>query len=437
MRRFFQLGLLVVCSILLALLASEGILHLLAHDSPVASATLFGQELPPLKIIPDNLDAVKPPPETALDRVVVRGRLIDRSDLSGVFRQDDLAGYVPLENAVSHNAWWQSNTLGARSRREVTPAVAPGRQRLLILGDSYAAGSRVPQEETWASDLAGLASDLEVVDFGVDGYGMAQTYLRFTELRDRLEYGEVLLMFVPTEDLWRDVNVMRSLMGWQSFEVMPRYALDHGALRLVPAPYRRLADVIAANRPALSPLLREHLERYDSLFRPNLFQVDGPLRHSILYRTALAIREHRALRHALARTRFPNSEAMRISTALFRQLRDELSAKGRRFVLVVLPSERDLPAYRADAAFRRRWTRLVAATCREEPECVDLMPFLIRQAPDSLDLGYTGNHYGPRANREIARAVLPLVEPPSPRPPPLAKRAGPKPALVRRPHSRA
>jgi hypothetical protein len=366
---------------------------------------------------------------------VVNGRLIDRSDLSGIFREDDLVGYVPRESSVSDNAWWQSNALGARSRDSVTAEVPPGRERVLILGDSYAAGSRVPQEETWASVLGRLSPRLEVVDFGVDGYGVGQTFLRYTELRDRLDYDQVVLMFTPTEDLWRDVNVMRSLIGWQAFEVLPRYAFDHGTLRLVPSPYHHLAHVIAGNRPVMSDVLRDHLERHDSLFRPRLYRIEGPLRHSMIYRILLGIREHRALRHALRRVRRPDAEAMRISTELFSTLRDELKARGRRFVLVVLPSERDLPIYRANEAFRGDWARLVAATCRDEPECVDLTPSLVRLPVDSLDRGYTGNHYGPRANRQIARALLPLLDRPVPvgaMPPPQAQ-----PRLARRTHPRA
>jgi hypothetical protein len=423
MRRFLQPALLVVCSAALALLASEGVLRLLARPSPVASATLFGLAVPPLKIIPDGLEAGKPPPETPLDRLQFQGRLITRTDLSGVFREDDLVGYVPRENAVSDNGWWQSNALGARSRMPVTPPVPQGKVRLLILGESYAAGSRVPQEETWASALAEFCPHLDVVDFGVDGYSVGQAFLRYTQLKDRLDYGEVVFVFVPTQDLWRDVNVMRSLMGWQAFEVLPRYVLDHGALRLVRSPYHHLADVIAGNRPIMNPRLREYLERNDSLFRPKLYRVEGPLRHSIIYRTLLAETERRAIRQTLRRVRRPDGEAMGISTAVFRQLRDELGAKGKRFVLAVLPSERDLPVYRAGGKFRTEWIRLVDAACREEPECVDLMPLLLGAPLDSLDRGYTGNHYGPRANRQIARALQPLLDRPAPvRPtqPPLA-----------------
>ena len=40
-----------------------------------------------------------------------------------------------------------------------------------MFGDSFAAGTRLPHEQTWTSQLQALRPDLEVVNFGVDGYG--------------------------------------------------------------------------------------------------------------------------------------------------------------------------------------------------------------------------------------------------------------------------
>ena len=50
---------------------------------------------------------------------------------------------------------------------------------------------------------------------------MAQAWLRYRSLADRLEHQGALLMFVPGADLWRDINVVRELREpWKVRAVM-------------------------------------------------------------------------------------------------------------------------------------------------------------------------------------------------------------------------
>jgi hypothetical protein len=95
---------------------------------------------------------------------------------------------------------------------------AEGSRRVAVFGDSFAAGTRVPQESTWTGSSKRNRPGLEVVNFGVDGYGMGQALLLDRRMRDRIDYGVALYVFVPWHDPWRDVNVVRYLgEGWNSF----------------------------------------------------------------------------------------------------------------------------------------------------------------------------------------------------------------------------
>jgi hypothetical protein len=55
---------------------------------------------------------------------------------------------------------------------------APGARRVALVGDSFTFGHDVDDADTWAAGLARRRPDLEILNFGVDGYGHDQAWLR-------------------------------------------------------------------------------------------------------------------------------------------------------------------------------------------------------------------------------------------------------------------
>jgi hypothetical protein len=200
-----DLAVLFVTTAITLALAEIG-LRLLMAPSEVSGGRLLGIELPPLQAFPGSLNAWDTSAEAA--GRLFQGGPLTYGDLWGIHREDSILGYTALENARSRRGWWQSNDVGARARRSVSTDPGP---RLLIFGDSFAQASRVRQEDAWASVLDAMCPELDVVNFGVDGYSMGQAYLRYRALGRVLEHDVMLLMFAPSVDLWRDVNTLRSL----------------------------------------------------------------------------------------------------------------------------------------------------------------------------------------------------------------------------------
>jgi hypothetical protein len=248
--------------------------------------------------------------------------------------------------------------------------------------------------------------DLEVVSLGVDGYGAAQSLLRYRGLRDRVAHHVVVLALSPRADFWRDVNTLRALDGWASYTVMPRYVVDGGTLRLVQGPYDPPTAIYADNRSAPSPRLLDHLRRYDRFYVPWMHEpLPAPLTHSVLARFVLA-RWHDVLktrRHTQALE--PGSEAVTVSGRIARAMRDDAAERGARFLLVLLPSERDLKRLRRSNAERTAWESIVAGLSRYEVPYLDLAPDLIAAPADRIDRGFDGTHHGPRTNALVADAV--------------------------------
>jgi hypothetical protein len=381
-----------------ALLAIEIGLRALVVPAPNSAGNVLGSDLPPIRLIPAQPSVQQP---RAGRRVRIR-----RDDLAGMMREDPVIGYAPRERATSRNGWWQSNNVGARARHDTAAEPLPGTTRVLVFGDSFAGGSRVLQDQAWPAVLEASAPGLEVVNLGVDGYSAGQSLLRYRALRDGLHPGIVLLTVSPRADFWRDVNTLRTLAGWRSWTVMPRFVLEDGELRLVPSPYPAPSAIYADNRDGPSARLRDHLARYDRFYVPWMYtEPAGLAGRSLLVRFLLArwhtVLQRRTHEAALA----PDGEAVAVTTRIAASMCAESAARGASFLLLLLPSERDLGHLRRRAAYREQWEAIAAAFTRAGVPTIDLATDLLAAPAEDLDRGYDGTHHGPRANHLIAAAV--------------------------------
>ena len=394
--------LLLMASILVAVVASEIGLRSLVVPSRISYGTLGGGELPPLRIICDGSFADVDRSQW-YDELVVDGKKITRGDLWGILREHETIGYVPQEDSTSVNGWWQSNNLGARSRHDLQPAPPEGVQRVLVFGDSYAQGSRLRQEQTWTATLDELSNTTQIVNFGVDGYGMTQSFLRYRDLRDRLDYDAVLLMFVPSADLVRDVNVHRSLLGWQASIVLPRFIVTDGRLELVPRLYDSLEEVKQHNLDGVGDELRQHLRAYDRAYFRAKYESAPVIGRLVVYKLLARARYSRLEKELADGLMRSDSEAMKVARGILETLASEVIAVGKRFVLVLLPTDHDVRRYETTPAYREQWDAMVATVCPPATLCIDLMDGL--RAAAELDRGYDGSHYGPLVSATIAREV--------------------------------
>jgi hypothetical protein len=390
---------------LAALLAVEIALRLLVQPSDRSYGVLLGQELPPLTLIPGPTG----PPESDrtdwVEGLVVDGRRVSVGDLWGFQREDPDLGYAPKEDMVSVNGWWQSNNIGARERLDTPPRRPDGKRRALVFGDSYAQGSRVKQEESWPEVLERELDAFDVINLGADGYSMAQSFLRYRGLKHAIDHDLVLLVFVPIKDLWRDVNTIRSLAkDWDYYDVMPRFVVEQERLVLAPSPYETAAEVFEKNRVGAGPELKAHLEHHDRFYFEAEFRRPGLLGRSVLYKIGLRaylLYRKRQLYGQLD----PDSEAVEVTRRIFRSMHEEVEQQGGRFVLVFLPSHRDMESLRTSRRYAANWERVITAACGGDFPCIDLSHGFLAAPPNRLDRGYDGSHYGTQANRLIAELI--------------------------------
>jgi hypothetical protein len=360
-----------------ALVLFELFASMLTRGSGSGSGEFLGVLLPPRQVIPAERRS-----SVAMDEpfgeLVVQGVQITRGDLWGIMREDPNLGYVPTENSRSLNGWWRSNDLGARHDHDIGSgqAAEPGASRVLVFGESF------------------------------NGYGMAQSLLRYQSVSDRTHHDAVVFVFLPTANLWRDINTIRSLAEpWDSFAVLPRYLPVTMGVELIRSPYSNVAEVFRANQKGLSSDLRSHLQRYDRFYVRELFEPTALSAHFVTGKLVAAYLGKRSVQRIRSESFYEaDSEAWRTVRGIFAETAAQAQSGGIRFAVVVMPTHDDVETAIRYPEFDEHWGRMVERLRDEGLVTIDLLPDLA-QVSSSLDYGYDGSHYGPVGSSHIASAV--------------------------------
>lgn len=136
------------------------------------------------------------------------------------------------------------NAAGIRASREYSVEKPAGKKRLLVFGDSFAAGQYVSNEDRFSELLERRLPEWEVINFGLEGTGTDQQLLIYQEVGSRYEHDAVLLMpFL--QNIRRNLVEAREGFDPRTHEKKllgkPRFELVSGKLELrgVPVPTER------------------------------------------------------------------------------------------------------------------------------------------------------------------------------------------------------
>jgi len=137
------------------------------------------------------------------------------------------------------------NSEGLRDRDYPLGRV-PGKHRMLVLGDSFAWGYGVEQNERFSEVIEKSRPDWEIINAGVSGYGTDQEYLYY-KLRGSKYRPDVVLVLFFSNDL---ENVANSV---QYYHNKPLFVAEGDGIRLTNTPVpevtlsQRVANFIARN----------------------------------------------------------------------------------------------------------------------------------------------------------------------------------------------
>ena len=196
---------------------------------------------------------------------------------------DPVLGWRPKPGIVAHSVRSGSydvtvttNAQGLRGGRPTARATRPDTTRVAVFGCSQNFGSGVEDDETFSARVEASLRDVEVLNFGVHGYGTDQMLLRWE--REGVDYTpDVVVLAFAYYHLDRNVTGFR-------FFAKPYFALAaDGGVRLegVPVPD---PDVLARDGSLRAPwpvadqsvLLRWLWDRELRRRQAALYQAEGP-----------------------------------------------------------------------------------------------------------------------------------------------------------------
>ncbi|MFM7142417.1 MAG: SGNH/GDSL hydrolase family protein [Alphaproteobacteria bacterium] len=341
---------------------------------------------------------------TAEDRAHIEALL--RSGEGWYHRLDPLLGWSPLPSgrmAGPGRTTATQNAQGVRSLREYAPTPPEGILRVAAFGDSFVHGDEVSDGEEWASLLERSRPGLEVMNFGVSGYGPDQAWLRWQ--RDGVGFApDVVVIGYMTENLLRTQNVFRpSYERGSGFRLAkPRFRLVDDELVLLPNPLATKARFEALLRDPEQELAR--LGRDDAFFAGSGWHASRldflpSVRLWSLVPSALD-----APRRARDLSSSPDGEAFRTTRAILLAFCRDVRRTGARPLVAVFPNDADLASLRRGVG--RGWQPLVDDLRRGGCPTVDLADGFERDGAGVpvADL-FVRWHDSARGNRIVAAAL--------------------------------
>lgn len=294
------------------------------------------------------------------------------------------------------------NHQGLRALREYGPVAAPHTLRVAAYGDSFVYGNEVSDSDAWCALLEGVSPGLEVLNYGVGGYGLDQAYLRYRREGRALGPEVVLIGFTP-DDLRRVVNVYRRFVSTQEWPLAkPRFLLhDDQSLELLPNP---LSTTAAYQRLVSDPRSVRSLGAHDLWY-------EGIVYEHPLYDVSATLRVgYAAWRRAQRRWLDPDrlmrngvfnegSTAFRLQVALLRAFTDAIRADSAIPVVVMLPNRASVENVRQGSS--AEYAPLSDALARQHITVWDGVSAFGRSGPVE-GLFAAGGHYSPTGNRAIA-----------------------------------
>lgn len=164
-------------------------------------------------------------------------------------RYDPVLGWSirPNSRTIEDGTPYESNDIGVRAERTYALEPPPGVTRIAVFGPSFAHADDVALHDSWPYLLEHSRPDLEVMNWGVGGYGTDQALLRYVA-QGTAYPPHVVLIAYEEDNLRRNVNRYRPFVHAQTGLPLtkPVYVPDGDGLRLLDNPFATLADLRAA-----------------------------------------------------------------------------------------------------------------------------------------------------------------------------------------------
>jgi hypothetical protein len=312
----------------------------------------------------------------------------DASTSSYVVYDPDL-GWAIGPNRRSTNGLYFSDAQSLRAPNVGEDVLVPPRAPwIATLGDSFTFGEEVAYHDTWPAQLEHLFEGrFAVANFGVLGYGVDQSYLRY--VRDvRHRRPAIAILGFISNDLFRSMTVYTflSFPEWESPFSKPRFLLTDGRLRLINAPTISPDAIFAKSAITDLPYLQ-----YDMGYTPLEWQRDWY--HASYFARFLATRFPRWIPE---NANAAEEAVFALNERILRSFVELARESGTRPVIAYFPTAGDFHPERPNVTGKTFLQRTGLPY-------LDPTPCLL-QVPES-ERFEPGGHYSPRGNAAVAHCL--------------------------------
>ena len=309
------------------------------------------------------------------------------------------------------NDLYSANSAGIRSDKEYSVERPGDVVRIAAFGDSFTHGDDVGNEDTWAAVMETLSPDLEVINFGVGGYGLDQAYLRYLE-KGREYDSQIVLIGYMSENINRNVNRFRPFYfrGTGMPLGKPRFLIDGDDLALVENPLsgpERYEQMLASPEDLLASA-GEQDYFYRQGYEAGAFDWSRVVR---LVKISVSEYRRRFLAQDVIEDRRYNesSEAFEVTRRLFDRFYSQVLGDGAVPVIVVFPQRIDLVQNRDISS--TRYSPLIEHFQSASYAFIDMADALaIHDASNDFDALFEHGHYTPIGNQIVAEHILERIE---------------------------
>ena len=248
-------------------------------------------------------------------------------------------GWTTKKNGSSK--LYQSNSYGVRSSREYELNPPDNVLRISTFGDSFTNCYGVSNKETWQAILENIALNLEVLNFGVGGYGLDQAYLRYLE--EGLQHKpQIVFIGYMSKDIFRHVNTFRPFYYTDTSLPLtkPRFIIDNETLSLIPNPMAKLDDykmLLLKPKETLAKVGKIDFY-YSKRYKSSVLDFSPTVRLFKLIVNNISSDSSESIIEA--------SEAFEITKKIFDEFHTSVRNNNAKPVIVIFPGKDDIISYR-------------------------------------------------------------------------------------------
>ncbi len=240
---------------------------------------------------------------------------------------------------------YQANSQGIRASREYQLTCPQDRIRISSFGDSFTHCDDVKNEDTWQEKLNRANPNLQVINFGVGGFGLGQSYLRY-QLEGIKYNSHIVLIGFMSENILRTVNIFRPFYAPNTGIPLtkPYFTLKNDRLVLNKNPMQALSQVrmLLDHSRAVLPELAGIDPHFDTRYKRERIDFLPSVR---LFKMAW----YKFVKgsHIISKGYYnENSEAFAITVKLLDQFYSTVLHNNAVPIILIFPSHRDIPRYR-------------------------------------------------------------------------------------------